>query len=166
MSCGPKRRWSDDLPTGTRIKAVFSFTCFLQRRSHDPFRSSASCVLFSVPVGNPKMTGFSKRTRELVLLRSGGRCERCGWIEGAGQYHHRRPRAMGGSKAADTNTAANCLLLCHYCHTKVESDRDRSLALGLLVHQGKNPSETPVWRLRQWVLLDNYGYITPVEESA
>jgi hypothetical protein len=111
------------------------------------------------------MTGFSKRTRQLVFLRSGGRCERCGWIEEPSHYHHRRSRAMGGSKAADTNTAANCLLLCHYCHTKVESDRDRSLALGLLVHQGKSPSETPVWRLGQWVLLDNFGYITPAEAT-
>lgn len=112
------------------------------------------------------MTGFSKHTRELVFLRAGGRCERCEWIEQPSQYHHRRPRGMGGSRAADTNTAANCLLLCHYCHTKVESDRDRSLALGLLVNQGKSPSETPVWRLRQWVLLDDYGYVTQLMEGA
>lgn len=112
------------------------------------------------------MTGFSKATKELVFLRAGGRCERCGWIEEATQYHHRRPRGMGGSRAADTNTAANCLLLCHYCHTKVESDRDTSLGLGLLVPQGKSPAETPVWRLREWVLLDHYGYTTPVEEMA
>jgi hypothetical protein len=73
---------------------------------------------------------------------------------------------MGGSRAADTNTPANCLLLCHYCHTKVESDRDTSLRLGLLVPQGKSPSETPVWRLRKWVFLDDFGYVTPVEEIA
>lgn len=109
------------------------------------------------------MTGFSKATRELVFLRAGGRCERCGWIEEATQYHHRRPRGMGGSRASDTNTAANCLLLCHYCHAKVESDRDKSLVLGLLVPQGKSPSETPVWRLREWVLLDDYGYATPTQ---
>jgi hypothetical protein len=73
---------------------------------------------------------------------------------------------MGGSKAADTNTPANCLLLCHYCHTQVESFREKSLALGYLVPQGKSPSETPVWRLRRWVLLDDYGYVTPMEEIA
>jgi 5-methylcytosine-specific restriction enzyme A len=112
------------------------------------------------------MTGFSKRTKELVFLRAGGRCERCGWIEKASEYHHRRPRGMGGSRASDTNTAANCLLLCHYCHAKVESERDKSVWLGYLVPQGQNPSETPVWRLKEWVLLDDYGYVTPVEEPA
>jgi 5-methylcytosine-specific restriction enzyme A len=112
------------------------------------------------------VTGFSKRTKELVFQRAGGRCERCGWIEQAGQYHHRRPRGMGGSRAADTNGAANCVLLCHYCHSHVESNRDKSLALGLLVSQGKKPSETPLWRLRKWVFLDDFGYVIPVEESA
>jgi 5-methylcytosine-specific restriction protein A len=112
------------------------------------------------------MTGFSKRTRELVLLRSGGHCERCGWIEEASQYHHRRPRAMGGSRAADTNGAANCLLLCIYCHEDVESCREWALDFGFLVPQGKKPSEIPVWRNKKWVFLDDFGYTTPVEESA
>jgi hypothetical protein len=73
---------------------------------------------------------------------------------------------MGGSKAPDTNGAANCLLLCGYCHRQVESHRDTSLWAGLLVQQGKKPSEIPVWRFRKWVFLDDFGYITPVEESA
>jgi 5-methylcytosine-specific restriction enzyme A len=111
------------------------------------------------------MTGFSNATKRLVFLRADGRCERCGWIEEATHHHHRRPRGMGGSSAADTNGAANCLLLCHYCHAKVESERDTSLGLGLLVHQLKSPSETPVWRFQQWVLLDDYGYVTPVKEE-
>ena len=112
------------------------------------------------------MTGFSKATKELVFLRASGRCERCGWIEEASQYHHRRPRAMGGSRAADTNGAANCVLLCHYCHTDVESRREWALDFGFLVPQGKKPSEIPVWRTKKWVFLDDFGYATPVEESA
>ncbi len=112
------------------------------------------------------MTGFSNATKRLVFLRAGGRCERCGWIEEASQYHHRRPRGMGGSRAADTNGAANCVLLCHYCHTDVESCRDVSLVAGFLVRQGSSPAETPVWRLKEWVLLDDFGYVTPVEEPA
>ena len=112
------------------------------------------------------MTGFSNATKRLVFLRAGGRCERCGWIEEATQYHHRRPRAMGGSRAADTNGAANCLLLCHYCHNHVESYRDESISRGFLVSQGKKPAETPMLFGKKWVFLDDFGYVTPVEESA
>ena len=112
------------------------------------------------------MTGFSKRTRELVFMRSNGRCERCGVIRLGMQYHHRRPRAMGGSRASDTNGAANCVLLCNYCHTDVESYRDAAIEVGFLVPQGKKPTQTPVWRFKKWVFLDDFGYVTPVEESA
>ena len=116
------------------------------------------------------MTGFSKHTRELVFLRAGGRCERCGrppasW-RAAFQWHHRRPRGMGGSKAADTNTAANCALLCGYCHAHVEKEREASLWGGWLVRRGENPAETPLHLNGRWVFLDDFGYVTPVEESA
>ena len=112
------------------------------------------------------MTGFSKNTRELVFLRAGGRCERCRWIQEPLQYHHRRPRGMGGSKAADTNTAANCALLCGYCHAHVEKERKASLWGGWLVRQGDKPTETPLFLNGRWVFLDDFGYVTPVEESA
>lgn len=112
------------------------------------------------------MTGFSKRTKELVDLRSGGRCERCGAMRLAMQYHHRRPRGMGGSKAFDTNGSANCVLLCNYCHTDIESYRAAAIDFGFLVPQRKKPADVPVRRHKQWVLLDDFGYTTPVEESA
>ena len=109
------------------------------------------------------MTGFSKHTRELVFLRSGGRCERCGLIELAMQYHHRRPRGMGGSRATDTNGAANCVLLCVYCHRDIEAYREAAIDFGFLVPQGKKPAETPLRRHKKWVLLDDFGYVTPVD---
>jgi len=73
---------------------------------------------------------------------------------------------MGGSKAADTNTAANCALLCGFCHAHVEKEREASLWGGWLVRQGENPAETPLFLDRRWVFLDDFGYVTPVEESA
>jgi len=82
------------------------------------------------------------------------------------QYHHRRPRGMGGSKAADTNTASNCALLCGFCHAHVEKQRQASLWAGWLVRQGENPAQTPLFLDRRWVFLDDFGYVTPVEESA
>ena len=112
------------------------------------------------------MTGFSKHTRELVYLRSGGRCERCGVIRTRVEYHHRRPRGMGGSRATDTNGAANCVLLCVYCHRDIEAYREAAIDFGFLVPQGKKPAETPLRRHKQWVLLDDFGYVMPAEESA
>ena len=112
------------------------------------------------------MTGFSKHTRELVFLRSGGRCERCGVIRTRVEYHHRRPRGMGGSRATDTNGAANCVLLCVYCHRDIEAYREAAIDFGFLVPQGKKPAETPLRRHKQWVLLDDFGYVMPAEESA
>ena len=109
------------------------------------------------------MTGFSKHTRELVFLRSGGRCERCGVIRTRVEYHHRRPRGMGGSRATDTNGAANCVLLCIYCHRDIEAYREAAIDFGFLVPQGKKPSETPLRRHKKWVLLDDFGYVTPVD---
>ena len=112
------------------------------------------------------MSGFSKHTRELVFLRSGGRCERCGVIRTRVEYHHRRPRGMGGSRATDTNGAANCVLLCVYCHRDIEAFREAAIDFGFLVPQGKKPAETPLRRHKQWVLLDDFGYVMPAEESA
>jgi hypothetical protein len=73
---------------------------------------------------------------------------------------------MGGSKAADTNTAANCALLCAFCHAHVEKERECSFCGGWLVRQGENPTETPLHLNGRWVFLDDFGYVTPVEESA
>jgi len=114
------------------------------------------------------MTGFSKQVRALVFERAHGVCEQCGatYPTAQYQYHHRRPRGMGGSKATDTNGAANCVLVCQQCHQFIESYRHEFLERGWLVAQGHKPAETPIWRHKQWVLLDDYGYVTPTEEGA
>ena len=108
---------------------------------------------------------FGTEVRKLVYERAGGRCERCGLASMAYQWHHRRPRAMGGSNAADTNTAANCLLLCVRCHQAVESQRAVALDRGYLVPQGATPTNVPVYRCGGWVLLDNYGGTAPHREG-
>lgn len=111
------------------------------------------------------MTGFSKHVRSLVHARAQGYCEQCGGRQAAMQYHHRRPRGMGGSKAVDTNGAANCVLVCDKCHRFIESYRHEFTEKGWLVPQGKSPTETPLWRFGHWVLLDDYGYTTPTDEG-
>ncbi len=103
------------------------------------------------------MTGFSKAVREAVADRAHQHCERCGAAAATFQWHHRRPRGAGGSKASDTNTAANCLLLCRDCHSWVELHREESLHFGWLVRQGHPPAGVPVWLGWRWVLLDDQG---------
>ena len=103
------------------------------------------------------MTGFPKEVKRQVLSRASGHCERCSHLSFTYHYHHRRPRGMGGSKADDTNTAANCVLLCPACHREVESDRVDALRWGWLVRQGCDPAQVPVLRRGAWVFLNSEG---------
>lgn len=104
------------------------------------------------------MTGFPKAVRAAVLARAAGWCERCGAAEPV-EVHHRRPRGMGGSKAADTNSAANALALCGECHRVVESDRDDATQFGWLIRQGVQPASVPVLRRGQWCRLTDSGHV-------
>ena len=104
------------------------------------------------------MTGFPPKVREQITRRASGMCEIC-FFYAAEHIHHRRPRGVGGSKAPDTNTAANGLALCTECHSWVESNRTKALELGWLVRQGHNPAEMPVWIGWRWVLLCDDGTV-------
>ncbi len=102
------------------------------------------------------MTGFSKQVRDRILERSQGQCEICG-LAAPEQIHHRRPRGSGGSKAADTNRAANGLAICSSCHAIVESRREFALDRGWLVRQGYSPVNVPVVFHGSWALLTDDG---------
>jgi 5-methylcytosine-specific restriction protein A len=104
------------------------------------------------------MTGFPPKVRQIVVERSGGYCEGCAY-QRAEQIHHRRPRGMGGSSAADTNTASNALALCYPCHAGFESRREAAEKFGWLVPQGISPASRPVLRRGVWVLLDDDGKV-------
>lgn len=69
------------------------------------------------------VSAFSDVVRARVMARSGGFCEvrvnGC-WDEGS-QYHHRRPRGMGGSRSSVSGGAANCLFVCLPCHNALET---------------------------------------------
>lgn len=104
------------------------------------------------------MTGFPKPVRDIIHRRSQGVCERCGAAP-AVQVHHRRPRAAGGSKRADTNQAANGLHVCPGCHCAIESDRAEALEHGWIVRQGQEPFLVPVLRMGEWVCLYDDGSI-------
>ena len=75
------------------------------------------------------------------------------------QLHHRRPRGMGGSTAAETNRASNGLCVCVSCHSDIEANREDALKYGWLVRQGQNPMEVSVLRKGMWVRLADDGWM-------
>lgn len=96
-------------------------------------------------------------------------CELCG-IPVKGErgvhhhVHHRRPRRMGGSQLADTNSIVNLLLLDADCHARIESERTAAYEGGWLVRQNDDPASVPVFiRLELMLLGDDAGY-RPVED--
>ena len=94
-------------------------------------------------------TGPDLATVMTVLQRDGYHCVRCnapiqgdrgvGWV-----LHHRRPRAMGGTRRDDANSPANLLSLCAPCHDWIESNRNESRAAGWLVPLMWDPATVPV----------------------
>lgn len=96
-----------------------------------------------------RRTGPAATTVALVLARDHHSCRRCAmrlhgergidWV-----LHHRRPRAMGGTRRADTNSPSNLVALCTRCHTDVESHRDEARHAGWLVAQHDDPDRVPV----------------------
>ena len=110
-----------------------------------------------------KATGPTAEVVETVYERAAYSCEIC--TEGVGDrrgvdhhIHHRRPRAAGGSKRADTNLPSNLLLLCPTCHRQVESHRGPAQSMGWLVVQGTDPATVAVLVQRdRWVYLTESG---------
>ena len=109
------------------------------------------------------VSAFSDVVRARVMARSGGFCEirAVGCWDEASQLHHRRPRGMGGSRNPVTGSASNAAACCVQCHAWAESNRELARDRGWIVRQGADPREIPVYRYRQWVLLDDEGGISP-----
>lgn len=109
------------------------------------------------------MSGPTEQVRETVINRAGQHCELCNRpISGPASVHHRRPRRMGGTRRADTNSPANLLLLCGSgttgCHGWVESHRRDSLDAGVILYDRDNPTEHPFKdRLDRWWTLTDEG---------
>lgn len=98
-----------------------------------------------------RSTGPSKDVRELVLGRSGYRCEICGNPLGQNQFysiHHRVPRGMGGTDRPELNLPSNLLSLCGSgttgCHGYIESNRQEAYEKGWIVLRDHNPADAPV----------------------
>jgi hypothetical protein len=91
-----------------------------------------------------------------VLERDSYRCCRC--PTPYAHIHHRRPKRMGGSRAADTDQPQNLILLCERCHSEVHGN-GVSESKGYLLRATDDPQVVPVlWRGR-WVRLTQGGDI-------
>ena len=112
-----------------------------------------------------RSTGFPLSVRVTIIDRAQGYCEVCAGVKPGMQVHHRRPRAMGGSRRDDTNTAANGLYLCPDCHANIESHRWLAQERGLLLKQNQTPSEAPVSLRGRFVRLCDDGSVVPVQQE-
>lgn len=103
-----------------------------------------------------KRTGFTTSVRNLILKRDWHRCVICGMRKRDMQIHHRRPRRMGGSDDALTNTPANGITLCAGCHSYIESHRDMGYVNGWILSQYAIPTlaSCRTWRGVVWLLAD------------
>lgn len=105
---------------------------------------------------------FSRAVKAIVDERSRGWCEICGYLASHGQYHHRRPRGMGGTKRIETGSPVNALYLCQECHAWIESLRAHALRNGWLVGQSEDPALTPVNYRGVMATLTNDGRVIVV----
>ena len=84
-----------------------------------------------------RSTGFTERVRALIWTRDQGHCGRCGRglnrEGGMHEFHHRRPRGVGGTSVEWVNLPGNGVLLCRTCHQHVESNRSWAADAGFLV---------------------------------
>lgn len=106
-------------------------------------------------------TGPLPEVVDLVLERAQYSCELClvglGPTRGIGwALHHRRPRRIGGSRRADTNSPANLLALCAPCHEVIEVQRAVAYEGGWLLHAGDDPAVHPVL-----IGADRWLYLAP-----
>lgn len=112
---------------------------------------------------------------ELVQERDQGRCASCG-LNIVGErgrdwsLHHRRPAQMGGDRNPVSHGPANLLLLhgsgVDVCHGYVESHREESYDLGLLVRRADDPRTVAVEHaVHGPVFLDEFGGWTAHQEG-
>lgn len=103
------------------------------------------------------MKSDERKTRALVLARSGGLCERCGVF--GYTVHHRMKRSQAGPWSG-----SNCVALCgdgvRGCHGFVEANPNAAWEEGWHVRPWEKPGERLIRKsIHGVVLLDDEGGI-------
>lgn len=95
---------------------------------------------------------------QTVAARSNNTCEVCS--DPASEFHHRRPRGMGGTSDPYQHSPANLLHVCPNCHAWIESHSQIAYDMGWKIrHNQTPPDEVRVRYQSQWALLDNTGTV-------
>lgn len=104
---------------------------------------------------------FTKKQRDQIYERDGGRCVACGTTYGL-EINHRANRGMGGSRYGDT--LENGVLMCHHHNVSLEASAEfaeRGRVYGWKVHRNRvtPPADVPVWYVyeRTWFYLEADG---------
>jgi hypothetical protein len=106
------------------------------------------------------VTPEERRARNLVALRSEGRCEGCQFTR-ATDWAHRKGAAQGGPWCP-----SNGLHLCRLCHDWAHHEPDAARALGWMVRRKHDHTLIPVQLpAHGLVLLGTDGSITPATEK-
>ena len=112
-------------------------------------------------MASKRKASFDAGMKEVVLLRCKWRCDMCGVVTYAGQFHHRNPRRMGGTRRETLGLASNALYLHQQCHERVESNRHEAYVNGWLLYSADVPSECKVKLWDGWYLLSDDGSLQP-----
>lgn len=112
-------------------------------------------------MASKRKAAFDPGVRGLILDRSGGRCEICGVFTDSGQFHHRNPRRMGGTRRESLGKASNAMYLHQSCHERVESNRHEAYVNGWLTYADDAPEEVRVKLWDGWSFLTDDGTISP-----
>ncbi len=102
------------------------------------------------------MKADEKRTRQIVLERAEGACERCGRHPGTDQ-HHLVNRSAGGKWEP-----SNIVLLCRPCHSWVGLNPNDAHEVGLHYRSWEVPGSRAVLRWGVFVLLWDDGSFVEV----
>lgn len=106
----------------------------------------------------PRTAAWWEVTQQLLVYRSGGRCEGCGVLFAAGRHelsiHHRRAGGQGGTSRADQHDLCNLVVLCAEwarglagvlgCHGRAEARLGDPVGRGLVVPLAADPAAVPV----------------------
>jgi hypothetical protein len=81
----------------------------------------------------------------------------CGVFTDSGQFHHRNPRRMGGTRRESLGRASNAMYLHQSCHERVESNRHEAYVNGWLLYADDASDKCKVKLWDGWHLLSDDG---------